>query len=255
MKCVVDLVDLFQQENGASFLRGRVYEGPLNTEGVWLLEVYSSRVRYPSICFFCQCYLNPSCFWCFFMVPFLNYSCNLAIEYMCEQIECVSVSGIFPLLCSFLAQKSRCFWKAETPLFLVGKLVEQTKYAEAAILLEQYTQVISSPSCLWPVTPSICQSDTPSMFPLFSCSTCDSMHADSKTFSAMGPLGEGRAGLGDAMSRVTINAVSLSFSTCKASHALIQKMFQLCFVSGSWNMRTGIRKTEFQSDFPLVWEK
>lgn len=28
-------------------------------------------------------------------MPFLNYSCNLAIEYMCEQIESVSVSGIF----------------------------------------------------------------------------------------------------------------------------------------------------------------
>lgn len=47
------------------------------------------------------------------------------------------------------------------------------------------------------------------------------MHADSKTVHAMGPLGEGRAGPGDAVSRVGINAVSLTFSTYEAARALV----------------------------------
>jgi len=47
------------------------------------------------------------------------------------------------------------------------------------------------------------------------------MHADRKTVCAMGFLGEGRAGPGDAVSTVGMNAASLSFSTCEAASALV----------------------------------
>lgn len=95
MRCVVRMLYISAREwsivLNSALLRGKVYEGPLNSEGV-----LSSRAGYSSICFFCHLiWLKFFMPLMFFMVPFLNCSCNFAIEYMYEQTESVSVSGIF----------------------------------------------------------------------------------------------------------------------------------------------------------------